>query len=396
MADGFIVRRGGRAEDGEPTPSPTITFVSKTDSSITFTLTNNSVVTRDVTYGLTTPPEDETITLASLETSANQTISGLDDDTEFTIFAQAEDSAIVSLTVTTEPAPIYTAATGGTTEDYNLDNKRYRSHTFTSDGNFVVTTVGNGDRNQVDYLIIAGGGGGGGGFQGGGGGAGGFLSSITPTPSDSQPSPKFTVSATTYGVNVGAGGNGAPGTDTSAAADNGDNSSVFNFVAVGGGRGATERSGIVNDTTASVGGSGGGGTHPSDLFLGANGTTGQGRKGGDGASTDPRTTGGGGGAGEEGTDGTSSTGGKGGDGLANLLRTGSNETRAGGGGGTLRNSTGGSGGAGGGGAGGSSPGAGTVNTGGGGGGGTGSSGSSSGANGGSGIVIIRYEIAPSV
>jgi hypothetical protein len=55
----------------------------------------------------------------------------------------------------------YISATGGTTFEYNLDGKRYRSHTFTSSSNFVVTTAGTGDLNQADYLIIAGGGGGG-------------------------------------------------------------------------------------------------------------------------------------------------------------------------------------------------------------------------------------------
>ena len=119
MADGFIVRRGGKA--GEPTPAPTITFVSKTDSSITFTLTNNSVTTRDVTYGLTTPPEDETISLASEATSANQTISGLDPDEEYTIFAQAEDSAIVSLTVTTDPV-LYALDFDGTDDRVDITN----------------------------------------------------------------------------------------------------------------------------------------------------------------------------------------------------------------------------------------------------------------------------------
>jgi len=73
----------------------------------------------------------------------------------------------------------YTDATGGTTLEYDSGGKRYRSHTFTSDGDFVVTTVGDseGDRDKVDYLII-GGGGGSGASVAGGGGAGGYRTTL--------------------------------------------------------------------------------------------------------------------------------------------------------------------------------------------------------------------------
>ena len=82
-------------------------------------------------------------------------------------------SNVTSLAIeTSEP---FTNATGGTTEEYDDDGKRYRSHTFTSDGDFIVTNVGEttDDRNKVDYLIIAGGASGGKSFAGGGG-AGGY------------------------------------------------------------------------------------------------------------------------------------------------------------------------------------------------------------------------------
>ena len=98
MADGFIVRRGGVAD---ATPPPTIKFVSKTEDSVTFTITNNSLKARDITYGLTTPPTTTTINLAGGATSSNQTISNITADV-VTIFARAEDSAITEFRVRLE------------------------------------------------------------------------------------------------------------------------------------------------------------------------------------------------------------------------------------------------------------------------------------------------------
>jgi hypothetical protein len=99
MADFLITRRGGTK--GEPTPPPTFNFVSASFDSITFTITNNSVSARDIVYGLTTPPEDETIILGGLATSDEITITGLDDGTSYTFYAQAEDSLITEATFET-------------------------------------------------------------------------------------------------------------------------------------------------------------------------------------------------------------------------------------------------------------------------------------------------------
>jgi hypothetical protein len=99
MAKGILTRRGGGA--GEPTPPPSINFVSATGTSITFTITNNSIKTREVVYGLTTPPDTTTLTLNSLETSANQTITGLQSGVSYIIYAQAEDSIIIERTLQT-------------------------------------------------------------------------------------------------------------------------------------------------------------------------------------------------------------------------------------------------------------------------------------------------------
>jgi len=69
--------------------------------------------------------------------------------------------------------PLFIAATGGTV----TTTGNFKIHTFTGDGCFVVTTLGNspvspsGGPSNVDYLVVAGGGSGGPG-QGGGGGAG--------------------------------------------------------------------------------------------------------------------------------------------------------------------------------------------------------------------------------
>jgi hypothetical protein len=282
--------------------------------------------------------------------------------------------------------PIFTAATGGTTNDYNLDGKRYRSHTFTSNGTFEVTTVGNGDRNKVDYLIIAGGGGSlsGDGISGGaGGGAGGYRTTLGTSGRNSSPESKVTVTATSYSVTVGSGG---------TAATNGGANVVSSSVAfpttiscVGGG-GTNPISGTVGVSVGKDGGSGGGAGAEfaqSVLLSGGNGTAAEGFDGSLGRGNfgvSNAAGGGGGGAGGNGIQqADTTTGGIGGVGLANLLRTGSNETRAVGGNGQGSGTTGGGA-------------NGTANTGNG---GTGS-GSGAGGNGGAGVVIIRYEIAPSV
>jgi hypothetical protein len=384
-------------------PTPTITQVSKTTTSITFTVRNNSSKNGDVVYGLASPPVTTTVALNSNTTSANQTISGLADNTQFTVFAQAKvtgfaDSAIASSTVTTDEILNYTAATGGTTNDYDSGGKRFRSHTFNSNGTFTVSTVGDaaGDRNKVDYLIIAGGGAGG--NSGGGGGAGGYRTTNGTSGANSSAESKITVTAQGYSITIGAGGAG--GTAKSVRGQNGNNSSALGITSTGGGGGSSA------EAVGASGGSGGAGNGNtrSGVNAGQAGTANQGRNGGNGNSTtqDFLLGGGGGGASAVGGNGSGSTGGNGGNGLGNIIRTGSSETRAGGGGGGSGNVasgwTGGAGGSGGGGAGGARAvgSAATVNTGSGGGAGGFHAGVAyrTGGAGGSGIVVIRYEIAP--
>jgi hypothetical protein len=390
MADGFIVRKGGAVT--EQALAPTITEVSVTDSSITFTIKNEDTETATIVYRLDDlTAEGESISLAGGATSSNITESGLDPDETYTVFATANVTGKVKSNVTekeieTDPAPVYTAATGGTTEEYDDGGKRYKSHTFTSNGTFEVTTAGNGDRNQVDYLII-GGGGSGGGRIAGGGGAGEYVASF------------LTVTAQSYSITIGSGGT-APTTDVNGAS--GANSTAFSKTALGGGGGGTVSSNGLN------GGSGGGGGESGNNSTTTSGGTstssdGVGFAGGTGIGIASNAVGGGGGgASEVGANATLSNGGKGGDGLANLLRTGSNETRAGGGGGGANSTatSAGAGGTGGGGTGGRLSAAtnATANTGsaGGGAGNIDANATYIAGNGAGGILIARYEIAPSV
>lgn len=109
MARGKVNIGGGNI----PTQEPTITYVSKDTESITFTVTNNDAVTAIVYYEHT----DDTPDLASVElatgvTSSNITISGLTDETQYTIYCQAMAndqskgwSTVASITQTTDAPP---------------------------------------------------------------------------------------------------------------------------------------------------------------------------------------------------------------------------------------------------------------------------------------------------
>jgi len=293
-------------------------------------------------------------------------------------------------------SPAFTSATGGTI----TTSGDFKIHTFTGDGCFVVSTVGNspvaptGGPTNVDYLVVAGGGGGGKGEGGGGGGAGGYR---TTFPSPGCNAGSFPVTATTYPITVGGGGAGS--TTGPVKGSPGSNSVFSTITSTGGGGGGSYACSMPGAT----GGSGGGGSgQTGNPGTGGSGNTppvspSQGNNGGAGTSdcATYRAGGGGGGVGGVGTAGASPSGGPGGTGTSNLI-TGSPVTYAGGGGGAGQITSSGTGGSGVGGAGGRacSPantpgGSGTTNTGGGGGGG-GSTTFFSGA-GGKGIVIIRYK-----
>lgn len=283
----------------------------------------------------------------------------------------------------------FTAATGGTiTTDGN-----YKIHTFTTNGTFEITTLGNPDSN-IQYLLVGGGGKGGwrptsgADFEAGGGGGGGGV--ITGNVSIG--------STGSYSVIVGNGG-----TSSSNA-----QSSTFNgLVAYGGGAGGR------GPSYGGQNGASGGGAAARLYYSAVQSNIGLGNKTGPGSSTtitgsvqgydggtgstgsnyDAISGGGGGGAGGLGGNAQPSGGTAGSGGTGVLSSITGTATYYGGGGGGARNATSGqgSGGAGGGGAGGTSGGVAGTNGLGGGGGATGGYSSTEGGNGGSGVVILRYK-----
>ena len=305
-------------------------------------------------------------------------------------------------------------ATGGTVSNIT----GYRVHTFTSSGEFIVTS---GSAN-VEYLVVAGGGGGGSPGNPGssigtaGGGAGGFRSSVIGEPSGRNSSAEplmFVAAGNTYQITVGGGGNGSLSPTQATQGSNSisylafANPAISDIISTGGGiggsRGQFPSGGVV---FGGSGGSGGGGAShptvspaPNRTTPGGSGTFFQGFSGGAGftqrlpVSRSSTGGGGGGGAGDVGGQSSASSpsffGGSGGTGLASPI-TGTPVVYAGGGGGIagVPSGTGGPGGSGGGGRGADSGASGTAtsgntNTGGGGG---------ALRNGGSGIVIIRYAV----
>jgi hypothetical protein len=142
--------------------------------------------------------------------------------------------------------PNYVTATGGTV----LTVGDYKTHIFTSDSNFVVSQGGKpSGSNTVEYLVVAGGGG----AQCGGGGAGGWRSfASTPVTHPLNAPAGLPVSAQTYPVTVGAGGNGAYNPSPPAGlASNGANSIFSTITSTGGGS-------VNNSSGPQAGGSGGG------------------------------------------------------------------------------------------------------------------------------------------
>jgi hypothetical protein len=288
--------------------------------------------------------------------------------------------------------PIFITATGGTI----TESGDFKIHTFTGDGCFVVSTIGNsptvptGGPTNVDYLVVAGGGGGGS-NRAAGGGAGGYR---TTFPSPGCNAGAFPISATTYPITVGSGGAGGPA-PTAQRGVSGSNSIFSSITSTGGGAGGSADTGSPVNSAGLDGGSGGGSTDNQPVGSGNTPpvSPSQGNPGGINEPSANYGAGGGGGAAAAGSTGTTTVGGAGGTGSPNAI-TGSAVTRAGGGGGGIFSSgTGGSGGDGGGGAGAgcsSSAVSGTVNTGGGGGGGHAPVNKGGGA-GGKGIVIIRYK-----
>src|SRR6056300_422056 len=188
------------------------------------------------------------VTIALVLTDGNSTTNSFSTNGQTVTLVYMDGTkgwSIINEDTTTGLNAVYTSATGGTIST----NGDYKIHTFTGDGCFVVSTTGTGGGgpSNVDYLVVAGGGGGAGSGLGGGGG-GGYRTSY-PSVSDG-----ISVTAQTYPITVGAGGN--PGSSPGCAAGGNGSNSVFSTItSAGGGGGRAGGAGPSGD-----GGSGGGGS----------------------------------------------------------------------------------------------------------------------------------------
>ena len=308
-------------------------------------------------------------------------------------------------------------AIGGDSVTYATESGvTYAYHTFTRssvDQTFQILS-GTG---YIKVLVVAGGGGGGMDMGGGGGGGGVLYSSYYVEPS--SPIPVYVGRGGQGGKAGNSLGTGSVHQFTSlASATNGGNSIFGTLTAIGGGYGGSSYFDYTpNNGYGNSGGSGGGASGYSNGSTGRNGsgTPGQGFNGG--GAGGQYYSGGGGGAGGVGASGTAQANGGpgirysdmssfyfggGGGGSAYSLGTGGNGGIGGGGGGAVGVTTGGAGINNGSPGGGGSPSAQTntpggnagENTGGGGGGGSHYNFRNTGGQGGSGIIIVKYPLAP--
>ena len=313
--------------------------------------------------------------------------------------------SLINEDTTTDIGDVYTEATGGTI----TTSGDYKIHSFTGDGCFVVSTVGNtsGGSNEVSYLVIAGGGGG---SNVGGGGAGGFregkASNDCYSASPLVAPTGLNITAQTYPITVGSGGTGYPESGSYTSKTPGSNSVFSTITSAGGGAGQGNHDPGPSPQTDGPGGSGGGGMSGDYTLPGGTGNTppvspSQGNNGGNASTGDGANWlgGGGGGAGAAGAAGGPNSG-AGGNGATTSI-TASPTTYAGGAGSGGYNRNWSNGGTGGGGDGGGpaptdrDATSGTANTGGGGGGqgltGAGGNRPAGAGSGGKGLVVIRYK-----
>jgi hypothetical protein len=140
----------------------------------------------------------------------------------------------------------HVAATGGTV----LTVGDYKTHVFTSNGNFVVSSAGHpSGSTSVEYLVVAGGGSGASGDVGGGGGAGGVRENY-PAPATGG----LAVNAGTYPITIGGGGGGVPDSNRGNPGSN----SVFSVItSAGGGGGGVNQAPPQNGKPGGCGGGAG-------------------------------------------------------------------------------------------------------------------------------------------
>jgi hypothetical protein len=207
-------------DDGSTGTHVTVSATDPDGDTVSYSETGGTVLT---TAGLTLNSSTGAI-------SGNPTDVGSSTTYSFTLRATANGkTADRSFNIVVSPTP-----TGGTTATYTYSGTSYRTHKFTTNGNFVL-----GLTKTVDYLIV-GGGGGGGHHSGGGGGAGGLVWRTGQT-----------LTAGTYPAVIGSGG----ATNYNTSGSDGNNSTFNSNTALGGGGGGCGGSSLAGRN----GGSGGGG-----------------------------------------------------------------------------------------------------------------------------------------
>ena len=207
-------------DDGASGTHVTVSATDTDGDTVTYSETGGTVLT---TAGLTLNASTGAITGNPTDVGSNTTYS-------FTLRATANTkTADRSFNIVVSPAPA-----GGTIASYTYSGTTYRTHKFTSNGNFVIAGT-----KTVDYLIV-GGGGGGGHHSGGGAGAGGLVWRTSQT-----------LTAGTYPAVIGSGG----ATNFNTTGSDGTNSTFNGNTGLGGGGGGCGGSSAAGRS----GGSGGGG-----------------------------------------------------------------------------------------------------------------------------------------
>jgi hypothetical protein len=234
-------------------------FIDTTSGAITVTLPASPKIGDTITitdYASTFNTNNVTINPNGnkIEASTTNGVLSTNDQTHTLVFTDSTQGwKIVNQDTASGIQPTFIAATGGTI----TTSGDFKIHSFTGDGCFVVSAIGNpAGSTAVDYLVVAGGGGGGGtaatgNQQSGGGGAGGLR---TTFPSPGSNAGAFPIAVQTYPITVGSGGTGGP---ICNGGSNGNNS-VFSTITSTGGGGGGVGSNPGTGRNGNSGGSGGG------------------------------------------------------------------------------------------------------------------------------------------
>jgi hypothetical protein len=260
--------------DWDTLTAPTLTFVSAALNSITFTVSNTNNISTNIYYGTSTNPNTDFVTVAANTTSSNITLSGLVENTTYTIYAISKQTNYYNSSQTS--SSMKTASVVG-------------QALFASPGNF--NWIAPAGVTKVSVVAIGAGGQGdsSGSVRGGGGGGGlGWKNNITVVPGQSYavqvglPNTNKTSPDTrhsffiNYSTVVGYGGN------TNDVNSNGGTGG--GFVGDGGGNGGTGGNGVTNYPAGGGGAGGYSGNGGNGGTGGNNGSNGSGGGGGGGAS----------------------------------------------------------------------------------------------------------------